>query len=283
MNHKEEERVKTRTLHVAAAQIHSGGPIEETLGRIRRQVVAASAEGAELILFAEGALHGYDYDMMPESVRASAETVDGPHCRIIAALAREFRITILAGFFERDGDAVYNAMLVAPPHGDCWTARKHILTGGELKAKLTKGPKERPILEINGVRSAIIICADGGIDDLHENLRMRKVDYRLCPTGGGGKIGDYLHEADVGTPAGRKAYETNRPRVFKTEAILDEKECPDTGFTAANALGPVGRQTCHQGHCMIVDNQRVMRAQIPGTIVLEHQQDQLIHADLTFV
>ena len=64
--------------------------------------------------------------------------------------------------------------------------------------------------------------------------------------------------------------------------ILDEKECPATGFTSANALGPVGRQTCHQGHCMIVDHQRVMRAQIPGTIVLEHMEDQMIHARLQF-
>lgn len=271
-----------RTLHVAAAQIHSGGLIEETLGRIKRQVVATSTEGAEVVLFAEGALHGYDYDMTEASVHAVAEPVDGPHCRQIAALARQFRITVLAGFFERDGNRIYNAMLIAPPDGACWTARKHALTEGERAAKLTAGPKERPILEINGVRSAIIICADGGIDGLHADLRAHGVDYRLCPTAGGGKIGDYLHEADLRTPQGRGAYEANRPRVFKTEAILDDKECPDTGFTSANALGSVGRQTCHQGHCMIVDNHRVMRAQIPGTIVLEHQQDQMIHAELTF-
>ena len=33
---------------------------------------------------------------------------------------------------------------------------------------------------------------------------------------------------------------------------------------------------------MIVDNQQVMRAQIPGTIVLEHMQDQMVHARLDF-
>lgn len=271
-----------RTLHVAAAQIHSGGPIDEIMERMKRQIVAASASGAELILFAEGSLHGYDYDMTEASVDAVAEAVDGPGCRRVAALAREYKITVLAGFFEREGSRIYNAMLVAPPRGACWTARKNMLAGGELTARLAVGPAERPIVEINGVRSAIVICADCAIEGLHEDLRARGVDYRLCPTGGGGKIGDYLHEADLLTPAGRKAYEVNRPRVFKSEAILDEKECPYTGFTAANALGPVGKRTCHQGHCMIVDNQRVMRAQIPGTIVLEHQQDQMIHAELTF-
>lgn len=271
-----------RTLHVAGAQIHSGGPIQETLERIERQVVAAAAVGAELILFSECALHGYDYDMTPESVRAVAEPVDGPNCRRVLELARRHRITILLGFFERNGNAIHNSMLIARPDGTSSAARKHVLTPGELAARLTPGVRERDLVEINGVRCALIICADGGIDGLHEDLRAQGVDYRLCPTGGGGKIGDMLHSADLLSVEGWGKYVENRPRVFNTAAILDEKDCPFSGFTSANALGPVGRQTCHQGHCMIVDNQRVMRAQIPGTIVLEHMQDQMIHASLCF-
>jgi predicted amidohydrolase len=188
----------------------------------------------------------------------------------------------LIGFFETSGDAIHNSMLVAHPDGTYNSARKFALTPGEIAARLTPGLRERMVVEFTGVRCAIIICADGGIDGLHEDLRAQRVDYRLCPTGGGGKLNDMLHADDLLTEAGRARYVENRPRVFKTEAILDEKECPFTGFASANALGPVGRQTCHQGHCMIVDNQRVMRAQIPGTIVLEHMQDQMIHALLHF-
>lgn len=272
----------TRRMHVAAAQIHSGGPLDETLKRVGRQVAAAAAVEADLLLFAEGALHGYDAGMTRRSVRAVAEPPDGPRCRRVAALARRHGVTILIGFFERMGDRVFNSVLVAPPRGACWTARKHALTPTELAAGLAPGPRERPVLEIEGVRCAIVICADGGIDGLHEDLRARSVDYRLCPTGGGGTMAEMLHERDLLTADGRAKYVANRPRVFKPEAILDEKECPYTGFASANALGPVGKQTCHQGHCMIVDNRRVMRAQIPGTIVLEHMQDQMIHAVLTF-
>lgn len=271
-----------RTLHVAAAQIHSGGPIEQTLERIERQMAAASAVGVEVLLFAEGALHGYDYGMTAESIRAVAEPVDGPHCRRIAELADRYRITSLVGFFEKHGDRFYNSVLVAEPGKACWAGRKHVLTKGETAAGLSAGPRRRPVVELNGVRCVLIICADGGIDGLHEELRAEGVDYRLCPTGGGGTLSEMLHEEDLATPEGRAKYVANRPRVFKTEAILDEKDCPHTGFTSANALGPVGRNTCHQGHCMIVDNRRVMRAQIPGTIVLEHMQDQMIHAQLQF-
>ena len=272
----------TKTLHVAAAQIHAGGGTADVLQRLERQVAAAAAVGVEVILFSECVLHGYDYDMSRDSVRALAEPVTGPTCSHVVALAQRYRVAILAGFLERAGDLIYNSHLVARPAGTRTVQRKHELTDGEKQAGLTPGPAERTVVEFNGVRTAIIICADGGIAGLHDRLRDQGIVYRFCPTGGGGKIQDYLHETDLQTPDGRKRYEENRPRVFNTLAFLSAAECPQTGFTSANALGPVGRQTCHQGHCMIVDNQRVMRAQITGTIVLEHQQDQFIHAALNF-
>ncbi len=272
----------TKTLHVAAAQIHSGGGLEDILRRLERQVISAAAVGVEVILFAECVLHGYDYDMTVESVRALAEPVTGPTCSRVVQLAQRHRINILAGFFERDGDAIYNSCLVARPDGSRAVQRKQGLTPGELNAGLTRGQVERTVFEFNGVRTAIIICADGGIEGLHDRLREQGVQHRFCPCGGGGKIQDYLRESDLQTEEGRKRYVENRPRVFVTDAILSEKECPHTGLTATNALGPVGQQTCHQGHCSIVDNNRVMRAQFPGTIVLEHQEDQMIHAALRF-
>lgn len=272
----------TKTLHVAAAQIHSGGGVTDTLQRLEHQVAGAAAVGVEVILFSECVLHGYDYDMTRESVHAVAEPVDGLTCSRVVALAQRYQLAILAGFFERDGDAVYNSHLVARPDGTRAVQRKHMLTPSERHAGLTPGPAARTVFKFNGVRTAIIICADGGIKGLHNRLRAQGVVYRFCPTGGGGKLQDYLHEAELRAPAGRKRYAENRPKVFNTEAILRKKECRQTGFTSANALGPVGKQTCHQGHCMIVDNNRVMRAQISGTIVLEHQQDQMIHAALTF-
>lgn len=271
-----------RKLHVAAAQIHSGGSRQDVLARVERQVVQATAAGAQVILFAECALHGYDYDLTTDSVAAIAEDLHGNYCNCVVDIARRHNINILIGFFEQCNGAYHNSHLVARPDGTRDVERKHALTGGELKAGLTPGIAERKTFVFNNVRTSIIICADTGIEKLHDGLVKQQVDYRFIPTGGGGKVADMLREGDLGTPEGRKAYEENRPRVFKTEAILPDDQCPGIGFTAANALGPAGRQTCHQGHCMIVDNNCVMRAQIPGTNVLEHQQDQMIHAELNF-
>jgi len=270
-----------RTVHVAAAQIHSGGSIAENLKRVERQARAATAAGAELILFSECALQGYDYDLDRDLVARIAVPADGAAWRRVRGFARKHRIAIALGFFEAAGTEFHNSVLLARPDGTTTVARKHVLTPGELKAGLTAGPREATVVEFNGVKIAILICADVGLEGLHAALEARGVEYRFVPTGGGGKLADMLHEADLATPEGRQKYETNRPRVFNTCAILEAKDCP-VGFTSANALGPAGRQTCHQGHCMIVDGQRVMRAQIPGTIVLEHMQDQMIHAELNF-
>jgi predicted amidohydrolase len=46
-----------KQLRVAAAQIHSGGTVEQTLARAETQVRAAAVVGAEVILFSECALH----------------------------------------------------------------------------------------------------------------------------------------------------------------------------------------------------------------------------------
>lgn len=271
-----------KKLHVAVAQVHSGGSLADTLGRVEQQAAAAAAVGAEVILFAEVALGGYDYDLSRATLEALAEPLAGPTCDRVVAIARRLRLAILAGFWERSNGGIYNSHLVARPDGTRAVERKHNLTPGELKAGVSQGQRARTVFEFGGVRTAVLICADTGIEGIVPELKAQGVQYRFIPTAGGGKLADYLHEADLATPEGRKRYEENRLRVFKTQAILDDKECPGLGFAAANALGPVGAQTCHQGHCMIVDNAGVMRAQIPGTIVLEHQQDQMLHAELTF-
>jgi predicted amidohydrolase len=249
---------------------------------MERQVAAAAVVGAEVILFSECVVTGYDYCWTREQVRALGQPATGENCSRIRELAAKHGLAIIAGFVEREADNFYNSALVARPDGTYGVQRKHVLTKGELDCGLVPGPEHRTVFEFNGIKTTIIICADGGMKELHEKLENRGVQYRFCPTGGGGKVSDMLHETDLDTGAGRQKYRSNRPRVFNTKAILTRKECPYIGFTAANALGPVGKETCHQGHCMIVDNRRVMRAQIPGTIVLEHQQDQMIHAALNF-
>jgi predicted amidohydrolase len=272
-----------RSLHVAAAQVHSGGTVEQNLSRHYTQARAAAIVGAKLILFAEGSVHGYDYDMTRESIAALAQPMDGPDAQQLSAMAAELGIVIVAGFYEAQGPAVYNSMLIAWPEGRRQVARKHMLTTAEKNAGISPGLQERTIITVDGVNCGIVICADAAIRGIYQNLHDRSCDLRLCPTGGGGSIHDTLSQDDLRTSQGQQKYIASRQRVFRPEAILPENDRPyGMGFVSANALGPMGRNTFHQGHCMIVDGLGVMRAQIPGTIVREHAQDQMIHSVLHF-
>ena len=91
-----------KELHVAAAQIHSGGTIRENLDRVERQVKSAAAIGVEVILFSECAMQGYDYDLTPKLARAKAEPVTGPGCSRVVAMAKKYGLTIMIGFFEEE-------------------------------------------------------------------------------------------------------------------------------------------------------------------------------------
>jgi predicted amidohydrolase len=271
-----------KQLHVASAQLISHGGAAETLPRIDALSQAAACLGAEAILFSEVAIHGYDYDMTPESVRAVAEPIDGPIAQEVLAIARRHNIVVLAGTFEREVEAIYNTHLIAEPSGQLRVQRKHNLTDGELRARLTPGPQDPEVFSINGVRCAVLICADTGIEGIENRCKERGVELRFIPTGGGGKLSDMLSQADLATPENRTRYELNRPAVCLPDAF--DPKFPEWGsaFVSANALGRAGETTCHQGHCIIVDNQGVLRAQAVGTIVQEHMHEQLINAVIHF-
>ncbi len=269
-----------KTMHVAVAQIHSGGGVRDVLKRMTRQIRIAAIAGVDVILFSECVLQGYDYDLTRKQLEQIAVTAGSRPCGRLKKLAAEYGMTIIAGFFERERGAFYNSCLIVHPDGSRQVQRKHALTAGEKRAGLTPGPREREIIDINGIKCAVLICADGGIEGIYNDLKQQGVQYRFCPTGGGGKMSEMINERSLSRKKTRDRYIENRPRVFNADAILANDQYPDMPFASANALGPVGKRTCHQGHCMITGADYVMRAQIPGTIVLEHQEDQMLHACL---
>jgi predicted amidohydrolase len=237
------------------------------------------AEGKTL---ASGLLH-VDADGGEFHIKAGGLKLDRTSIgRRLSDLAAAHRLTILAGFFEREDSRVYNSQLVAWPDGRRACQRKHNLTEWERAAGLAEGPRERTLFDFGGVRCAILVCADVGIPGLGPALAQQGVEFLFIPTGGGGKKEEMLHESDLDTPAGRAAYARDRTAVFKPEAFVEPKEAVMTAFASANALGYDGRATYHRGHCMIVDRHGVLRAQLAGTNVLEHQQDQMVHAVLSF-
>ncbi|OPZ86353.1 MAG: (R)-stereoselective amidase [bacterium ADurb.Bin429] len=272
-----------RSLHVAVAQIHSvSGDPWANLARMQRQIQSAAAVGVEVILFAETAVHSYEFS---DENLAFAESVGGPLTTRISQWAREYNITILAGFIEQQDGAYYNSHVVARPDGTLGSQRKHNMTPIELKGGLSAGPRERTVFEFNGIRTAIIICADSGMDGLYDMLDELDIEFRFCPTAGGDHINNkpipYIRHEELFTEEGRALTAEYRGYVCLPNAFTSDERRP-LAFAAANALGFDGKKMHHMGHCIIADTFGTLRAQIPGTLVIEHQQDQMVHAVVHF-
>ncbi len=94
------------------------------LKRIREFTAAAAKRGADLVLFPELCLMGYDY-YIDESIDlktkvATTETLEGSSCQSIAKTAQEYGVYVVFGMAEKkteDADNIYNSAVAIGPSG----------------------------------------------------------------------------------------------------------------------------------------------------------------------
>jgi N-carbamoylputrescine amidase len=143
-------------MRVALAQIDSSiGEVERNLGQIRELVAQANAEGADLTVFPELAVHGYSLGEARDCEQLRA------HDERLAQLASG-RSDVVVGFHEDGGVRAYNSAAylsggeLVHVHRKLylsnylvWEERKHSSPGQSLRA-----------FETPHARSAILICND---------------------------------------------------------------------------------------------------------------------------
>lgn len=140
--------------------LHQGpspaGDIEAGFAVIARSLAAARAAGADLALFPELYLPGYNHDRIPEL----AQPAGGAWEVRLAGLAREAGVALVIGLAEREGAVLRNAALAFGP-GGALLARYH-------KVQLF-GPREQALFapgdrlcrfDLGGLRCGLMICYD---------------------------------------------------------------------------------------------------------------------------
>jgi len=102
----------------------NGGDKSGNLKRIKEFAAAAAKRGAELVLFPELCLMGYDYYIDDEKSLEvkiqSAETLQGPSCMSVADVARKYGIYIVFGMAEKltdDAENIFNSAVAVGPEG----------------------------------------------------------------------------------------------------------------------------------------------------------------------
>ena len=105
-------------LHIALAQIscHQGNK-EKNLETIKKNVVRAKREGAQLVIFPELSLTGY---VVRDQIYELSERIPGPSTRIVEKLAKENDLHIIFGMpetCEKAQATLYNSAVLVGPNG----------------------------------------------------------------------------------------------------------------------------------------------------------------------
>jgi len=159
-----------RKIRVASVQIESAaGDKQANLAKIEDFVQRAAAQGAEIVVFPECCITGYWFlrNLSREQLQAVAEPVsEGPSSQALMRLARQYRVMIGAGLLEIDGEQMYNAYVVAMPHGEFRRHRKiHAFVNQHLSCGSQFTVFDTPL----GCRVAVLTCYD---NNLVENVRI---------------------------------------------------------------------------------------------------------------
>lgn len=159
-----------RELRVAAAQFENrDNDPQFNLSRIRDLTRIATEQGAEIVSFHEGAIPGYSWiqPLDKSELLAIAEPVpDGPSVQSLIDVAREYKVIVMAGLFERDDeDHVYNCYVTVGPEGFVTKFRKlHTF----VNPNLTPGDQFQ-VIDLLGCKIGFLICYD---NNLPENVRI---------------------------------------------------------------------------------------------------------------
>ena len=116
-------------LTMAVVNFHAiAGDKGKNLSRIRGFARAGARRGAEMILFPELCLRGYDYyldqSISMEDKLDSAEQEDSAAVTGLAALARELGVYLICGAAQRKGGELYNSAFIFRPEGKVETYQK---------------------------------------------------------------------------------------------------------------------------------------------------------------
>jgi 5-aminopentanamidase len=166
---------------VACAQL--APTIGDVAGNRERAVAAvrdAAASGATLVVLPELCTTGYALADRAEAL-AYAEPADGPTVSEWRELCRELEITLVAGFCERDADAIpRNSAAVVDADGSLTVYRKSHLWDRE-PLLFGAGGSPAPVVQTAAGRVGVAICYDAFFPEVMRGLAGAGADAIAVP------------------------------------------------------------------------------------------------------
>ncbi len=152
---------------------------EDNLNILRRSALSAAEQGAQLLIFSEMFLTGYN---IGDKVLELAETKDGPSRQKAAMIAREANIALLYGYPERFETAVFNSAILIDRTGTMLANYRKTHLYGEEENRLFQPGDYFVVAEIEGVKVGLLICYDVEFPEAVRALALAGAELIAVPT-----------------------------------------------------------------------------------------------------
>lgn len=157
------------------------GAVADNVARASELIRAAAASGSRLIVLPELANTGYVFESMEEATALAEPAKGGPTALAWGAVAKELGVHLVAGFAERDGDALYNSAMILGPEGFIGVYRKSHLWHRE-NIFFRKGDLGFPVFETAIGTIGVAICYDGWFPETFRQLALAGAEIVCIPT-----------------------------------------------------------------------------------------------------
>jgi N-carbamoylputrescine amidase len=165
-------------IRIAAVMFNS--PLNQTQRNLERMLAwikASKKQAVDLICFPELNITGYSSQPV---IKEAAETVPGPISRCLEKIARQQRVSILAGMAEKDAhERIFASHLVITPNGIAGLYRKLHIAPPECGI-FTPGHKVC-LFEIGGVKLGVQLCYDAHFPGLSTRMSIDGADVIFMP------------------------------------------------------------------------------------------------------
>lgn len=154
--------------------------VERALKALADRARQAASAGARLLIGPELVLSGYN---IGEAVHRLAQSPDGPAAQHAARIAVETGVALLVGFPELGPEGtVYNSALFVDRDGRRAVYRKAHLYGPEEQRLFAPGAARPPLLDVDGLKIAPLICYDVEFPEMVRAAAEAGVELIAVPT-----------------------------------------------------------------------------------------------------
>ncbi len=172
----------TTDLTIALVQHTSTpGDIDASLKRFAHYAKQAKQAGAQLLLFPEASLTGYNNT--PDVNNDIAVSANGEITQAIADICQKNQLAIAYGLAEKADDGIYNSAQLIDADGQLKALyRKTHLWGDQDRTLFSAGDDLTPVIEWQGWKIGLLICYDIEFPETVRRLALEGAELILTPT-----------------------------------------------------------------------------------------------------